>query len=297
MQFRNWAILVSVLFALSAFAGAQDDKILFSGSDLWQTPADGRTFINFFVDPIPADFFCEGSQPFEGRIEFKGVPLATYPPKVLGDTDTVLERLDDAEFDEDGVARTRLVFRALSLISIEPVKTECGLFVVRASLDGGEQPESMMTILRDRRDGGRYLAEIRGNAQLTFIPADEAELAGGASFRVGEKVQELRISRTIDFPVDQRHVWSTRPMGKTSFRNSQFAMVDSDADGTPDTWTPAPSNFAAGVLSGALLRVAQTVLASQCHCNSINLTHTCFQHGHCQVPVRIFPDLPHEEQP
>ena len=46
---------------------------------------------------------------FAGRIPFKGVPVATSVPGVLGATDTITQRLDDAVFNRRGVATTRLM--------------------------------------------------------------------------------------------------------------------------------------------------------------------------------------------
>jgi hypothetical protein len=59
---------------------------------------------------------------------FKGLPLATGTPGQLWGADTVVERLNDAAFNAEGVAMTGLQFRALSLVSIRPIKTACGTY-------------------------------------------------------------------------------------------------------------------------------------------------------------------------
>ena len=131
---RNLAALVGAfLLGVSPLAA---DPMIGRGIDIFTTPADGKTHYDFFRSPIPAGFFCKSSKPFSGRIAFKGLPLATEVPGELGTADTVVERLDDAVFDASGHATTRLRFRALSLVSIAPLKTSCGAFHAYVSLAG-----------------------------------------------------------------------------------------------------------------------------------------------------------------
>jgi hypothetical protein len=107
---------------------AAPSPVIPRGVDTFTTVADGNTFYDFSQNPIPAGFFCKRSAAFTGRIALRGVPLATDVPGSLHGRDTVLERLDDAAFDDSGVAVTRLQFKALSLASITPLKTACGSF-------------------------------------------------------------------------------------------------------------------------------------------------------------------------
>ena len=62
--------------------------------DLLRTPSLGEW--DFSGDPIPADFFGPGSDPFDGIIAFVGDPLASSPHAPSGDlglADTIIERL------------------------------------------------------------------------------------------------------------------------------------------------------------------------------------------------------------
>src|SRR5829696_5118096 len=128
MRLRHLGTLALLLvLALPAFAG---DRVIQNGTDLWTTRGDGGTFINFKKSPIPAGFFCFKSEPFTGRIVFKGVPVATSEPGVLGNTDTIVQRLDDATFNKRGVAVTRIQMRVLHFEGIEPIQTKCGAFKV-----------------------------------------------------------------------------------------------------------------------------------------------------------------------
>ena len=93
------------------------------GIDIWSTPADGSTHLDFARMPIPAGLFCPRSAPFTDRVALQGKPLATGMPGSLGRTDTIVERLDSAVFDGQGVASTRLQMRALQLESTAPIRS------------------------------------------------------------------------------------------------------------------------------------------------------------------------------
>jgi hypothetical protein len=86
-------LIVLTLTALPCLAA---DRVIYNGIDLWRTMGNGSTFADFAKNPIPAGFFCARSEPFTGRIAFQGVPVATGTPGVLGKTDTLVQRLDDA---------------------------------------------------------------------------------------------------------------------------------------------------------------------------------------------------------
>src|SRR5215203_1544308 len=146
-------VITAVLVALPLSAA---QNIIYRGVDLWNTTDDGSTHVDFAKKPIPAGFFCSTSLPFTGRIEFRGVPIATGVARELGTTDTIVERLDDAVFNKRGVATTRIRFRALQMESIAPIKTTCGSFNVRVQLAEVEQPVTRMRIVRENKDGGRF---------------------------------------------------------------------------------------------------------------------------------------------
>jgi hypothetical protein len=184
------------------------------------------------------------------------VPVKTKPASALGEADTIIQRLDDAVFTKglpaidrfalrgnDGAVRqvgaaffrgqevstTRIQVKAISFASVQPVKTGCGSFDVKASL-AGDQPITRMIIVRDREDGGRFYAPLALNVKLTFTP-----VAGGAP---------VEVMRSIRFPAKALSVWTDVP-GRRAAYNS-FVSVDSDADGAVDVMLPGTSNFAAG---------------------------------------------------
>jgi hypothetical protein len=244
--------ILALLVAVPAFAG---NGAITNGIDLWGTPGDGGTFVDFARQPLPAGFFCASSAPFTGRVVFAGVPVKTKPAGALGGADTVIQRLDDAVFTKgaafrpfalrgtDGtvrkvrpaafrgqeVATTRIQVRAISFASVAPVKTGCGAYDVKASL-AGDQPVTEMVIVRDRADGGRFFAPLSLNVRLTFTP-----VGGGVP---------VEMVRTIEFPAKALSVWTEIPRGRAAFNG--FVGIDSDADGGVDMMLPGTSNFAAG---------------------------------------------------
>jgi hypothetical protein len=259
------------------------------GIDLWRTPGDGSTFTDFSENPIPAGFFCEESQPFTGRIVFEGVPVATEKLGELGRTDIIVERLDEARFNGRGVATTRIRVRALSLASVSPIRTECGLYNVMVKLDG-TQPITRMRIVRTGEDGGYFVAPLMLQTKLVFTP-----VAGR-----GRETREL--VQTVDFKLTPRIPWVDRP---TTAGRPTVVKVDTDGDLQPDTELRGASGFVAG--AGADTN-KQATTAPQCHCDpsqkfpgggyyvyptdgskadsSLSLTTLCV-HLHCPNPVTV----------
>jgi hypothetical protein len=233
MSIRSLAMLVAV--ALFAFAlPALADDVVYSGIDIWQTPADGSTFFTFAKNPLPAGFFCFKSEPFTGRVLLKGTPVVTADGS-LGRTDTIVQRLDDAVFDEKGVATTRIRLRALQLESIRPIKTACGQFKVRIHLDG-DQPITRMRIRKENENGGHFLASISLRVKISFVPLH------------GRARQGMELIRTFHLQPNPKAVWShTRP--EKSPERDGFVLVDTDGDGNTDTFLPGTSNFVPGVSS------------------------------------------------
>jgi hypothetical protein len=134
--------LTALSLSLSPLAAA-DDLVIKRGIDVFTTIANGKTFYDFAKNPIPAGFFCENSAAFTHRVILRGLPIETEVPGQLRGADTVVERLDDASFDENDVAVTRVRFRALSLVSTAPIRTSCGAFHVYVSLAGNQRATTM----------------------------------------------------------------------------------------------------------------------------------------------------------
>jgi hypothetical protein len=257
MRSRLFSVLALLL--LIALPVSAADRIVQSGIDLWLTPGNGTTFIDFSKRPIPAGFFCFNSTPFNGRINFGGIPVATGEKGVLGKTDTIVHRLDDAVFNKRGVAVTRIQVRVLHFQSVKPIQTSCGAFNVEVRLNG-EQPVTRMRIVRENEKGGRFFAPIAVNGKLVFTPAGRAA------------TEILEINRNVLFPAHQGIAWA-HDFGKGKVdQRSGFVLVDTDNDRVPDTYLPGISaNFAAGLSSVPLDK-----MPNWCHMNGTEM--------HCPDP-------------
>ena len=246
------AVLFTVLclaIAVPAMAG----EVIRSGIDLWTTKADGRTHWNFAGDPIPAGFFCANSEPYSGMLYLKGSPIATGTPGALGATDTIVQRLDDAAFNKRGRATTRIQLRALSLVSMSPIKTSCGPFDVKAVL-AGDQPITRMRIIRENPAGGSYVAPLALNVKLVFTPVNT---------RVTRPLELRKIIRFLPKP---NATW-TRQAPAALLTHEDFVKVDTDGDGTPDSFLEGTSNFcAAGNLTKAVACHCADEGCSEQHC-------------------------------
>jgi hypothetical protein len=223
-----------VLFLVLGLVPVSADSVIQRGIDVFTTPGDGKTFYDFAKTPIPAGFFCKGSKPFTGKVAFKGLPLATGSPEQLWGADTVIERLDDAVFDEKGVAMTRLQFRALSLVSISPVKTACGAYHVYVSLTR-RQRITEMSILRTQEGGGNFVAPLAADVRMTFIPVKPSARNKGE--------RKLELTESFTFPASPLP-WSFKAPALAKGIGS--VIVDTDGDLKPDTRLPGFSNFSPG---------------------------------------------------
>jgi hypothetical protein len=218
------------LLGLSPLAA---DSTIRRGIDIFTTAGDGKTSYDFALNPIPAGFFCKNSKAFTGRVAFKGLPLTTGTPGQLRDADTIVERLDDAVFDANGTATTRIQFRALSLVSTAPIKTGCGAYHVYVSLRG-KQRVTTMNIHRTQEGGGNFVAPLAVNTRVTFIPVKPAR---------SKAARKLELAADFTFPATPLP-WSFSAGAREKRIGS--VIVDTNGDLTPDTLLPGPSNFSPG---------------------------------------------------
>lgn len=266
---RPRSVLAGLLLSLVASAPLwAADATVRRGIDVFRTPADGSTFYDFAKNPIPAGFFCKRSQAFAGRVAFKGLPLATGAAGQLWNGDTVVERLDDATFDATGVARTRLQFRALSLVSVAPLKTACGDFHVYVSL-GGKQRVTAMAIHRTKESGGDFVAPLAVNARMTFVPVRAARTKGAP---------KLELAGAFTFPAHPLP-WSFASQGSAG--NAGAAFVDTDGDLRPDTAFAGVSNFTPGQAPKNLKAIGGQISCCRvCHAQEEGKLH-CYIPANC----------------
>jgi hypothetical protein len=266
-------VLITALCFAIALPAVAADRVIRGGIDLWATQADGRTHYDFAGDSIPAGFFCANSEPFSGIVFLKGAPIATAVPGALGNADTIVERLDNAAF-KNGVATTRVQLRALSLVSMYPIKTSCGQFNVKATLDG-DQPITHMKIVRETPDGGSYIAPLALNVKMEFTP-------------INNRFARTRVLRkNIQFRAKPNATWTSRPPAGL-VTHEGFVKVDTDGDGAPDSFLEGTSNFSAAG------NPASKALGAGCHCADAGCTEQ-----HCPTgvyPITADPSQPQEQQ-
>src|SRR3954447_19630434 len=169
------AVGAALILALISGSPLWAGETIHNGVDLWMTVA-GFAQTSFANEPLPAGFFCEGSQPFTGTVKFKGAPLTVEPAGSLGAIDTVVRRLDNAKFNAKGEAATRIQLMALSLASLKPIETSCGKYDVAISLTG-KQPVTLMKIFQSDAFGGTYSAPLAINGKIVFTPVN-GDLSG-----------------------------------------------------------------------------------------------------------------------
>jgi hypothetical protein len=257
------ALAVVLLIGLSPLAA---DPVIHRGVDVFTTTASGDTFYDFGNNPIPAGFFCKRSAAFTGRIALRGVPLATEVPGQLHGADTVIERLDDAAFDDSGVAVTRLRFKALSLASIAPIKTACGSFHVYVSL-AAKQRTTSMRINRTSEQGGNFVAPLAVDARMSFVPTRPRAASA----------PKLELEGSFTFPA-KALPWMHEPGWHVKRLSS--AVVDTNGDLTPDTRIFGTANFAPG-WSPNIIVPKSCFMCEPASCHTVN------EEGeqHCTGPI------------
>jgi hypothetical protein len=204
-------LLILGFALLVAVPGFAIDRVA-PGFDTWVTRGDGSTYYDFSAHPIPAGFFCKDSEPFTGRIAFAGVPI-----KGADGADTLVERIDEAVFDRNGLASTRVQVRGLSLVGTAPITTSCGQFTVRATLSGGVQPLTNLVIRKTEENAGTFESRLALEVKLTFQ-------------RVGSALSDpsLTMEDKILFNVPTTAPWVALPQNEGV---ACFAVVDLNGDG------------------------------------------------------------------
>jgi hypothetical protein len=253
---KNRILVTALVSFLLGFSSVSADSVIQRGIDTFSTVGNGTTFYDFSHNPIPAGFFCKGSKAFTGRVAFKGMPLMTEPLGQLRSADTVIERLDDVAFNDKGVGVTRIRFRALSLVSIAPIKTACGAFHVYVSL-APKQRVTTMTVFRTQKSGGEFLGPLAVDVRMTFIPV-KPERKGA---------RKLEITDRVTFPATPLP-WSF-VAGATAQKTGPV-IVDTNGDLIPDAPLPGTSNFLAG---------------ESCYCCPPPQCHEDTGHQHCTITV------------
>ena len=234
------------IFAMEIYV---DPFSVLPGVDLWSTPCGGATVDSHFtVMPLPPGFFGPGSDPFAGDVAFKGDPLTTTPPGILGPSDVIVERKTLAPLPAPGDSHTvPIEIIALSLTSISPITVTYNggsnpeLWDVDACLSS-TQPQNIgsMVIRRGCDAGGTFSATLPVTPKFTFIR--QSDLA--------ERVLDLGGMLTINFETERlcKGQWTYSDPGFGIFTSPGGLTVDHDCNlSTPEVPVGAGSNFFPGV--------------------------------------------------
>ena len=248
------AYCTSVTLGL-AFAGVIPEPAaasdVLAGSDVFVTPGavgGGLTFDDFGGDPIPADFFGPGSDPFDGVIELEGNPF--FAPGVPGGVDTVVERLEDAILPDpcNSVDTIDIRIIAVDLISMSPITVTfnggaaSSTYDVRVCLSSVDaQPVGSMTIRHRCPAGGLFDSFLPVIPKLIFTKASGAQ---------GMEEAVLDPAPQLDFTVTDG-CWMHQDLHYGIY-SALGGSVDHDCD--PETEaveyppsTPEPDGFIVGL--------------------------------------------------
>ena len=240
--------------ACSALGGVGSAQVvLLPGDDGWQTPPPGpggiETFIEFGVGsnpPLPPGFFGPGSDPFVGRVRFEGAPFETLPPGALGETDTIVRRLDFCDLPAPGtqcVVPIQIV--SLSLRSVEPIIVTFGgggsptPWDVRVCLSEFlPQPQGQMVLRLDCPDGGTFDSDLPVIPKLIFSQGFQNQVLDPAPLA---QLQSHNEEWVLPFGPG-----GFDPPGHGVTPLPPGVQIDIDCDGIFEDLTIGESNFRAG---------------------------------------------------
>ena len=285
---RKSSALMAAMFVLTTCPVLKATNVL-PGYDLFTTPPNSNTFVQFVSFPIPADFFGPGSDPFYGRIDLQGTPMNTVPPGVFGPTDTIIRRLDAATLPSCGSSDiVPIEIVALNLVSVNPITvTYYGgqsneFWDVDVCLSASApQPTGAMRINHDCDAGGTFSSTLFVLPKFTFTqvinPQDMRILDFGA-----EGLPQIQLDNSNGY-------WTHSDPSFNIISSPGGVMVDHDCNGVSDILVGPGSNFFAGVAG------------SPCSCGNepfgYNIVMTYFQNpygwaGHGVVPPQAQTDVP-----
>ncbi len=173
------AVVALAFVARGANTATASPDVVQAGHDLLETDSS-VTYMDLSGDPIPADFFGPGSDPFDGTVALEGVPFDSFGAfSGLFPTDTIVERLQDAGPAFPDTIDIEMV--RLELKSVDPITvTENGGLDPEAwdltvqVLEGPDpvQQQGTMTIRHEFADGGTFDVLLPVEPILTFRQVD-----------------------------------------------------------------------------------------------------------------------------
>jgi len=195
------ALAVAAMCALSSVALAA--PVILVGHDLWVTMPESRT--DFAGNPIPADFFEPGSDPFDGIIALQGQPLPG-----LGGADTIVERFNDGNVPNVGnTAVIDIEIVELSLRSIQPIQVDADFvptfWDVFVDLSPNAPSPGTLSATKTHENGGNLQSTLQLVPRFTFTKVGDAgEVRVLDFFDIGQATQQGTIG-PVDWEFDPTH--------------------------------------------------------------------------------------------
>ncbi|HTG32067.1 MAG TPA: hypothetical protein VLB76_03980 [Thermoanaerobaculia bacterium] len=241
------------------------------GVDAFQTASGpGKTTsVDFAANPIPANFFCAGSPAFNGRIDLVGSPLVTNPAGVVNDSDTLVERLQEASFG-GGPVTVPVKVKALRLASASDLSISCTSGTTKwrlAVCECGNQPSTDIVVKVEPECGcGHFDGNLEIKTCLRFTNVDDNTVKGPIT-------QDVKL--TIN-----NMPWCPKPIQGALQISGPFSVKDCDGN---NVQVRATSNFFPGY------SCAEQGPGVDCWTKHADLTH-CHEgpspdHQHCVNPV------------
>lgn len=201
-QMRRSLLILLLAAMLAVPLAAQNSS---GGHDFFQTDSKGTkvTFTGPFA--IPAGFFGEGSRPFKGTVNLKGVPLGTFRDHKTGRADTVIQRKSSPPRAEKfpSESKTDIEVAALSLASTAPIRVTTGkkteLWDVKVGLSSKHPSTGTMVLTQRTAKGGVGRSEFTIYPVFTFTrQSDKTEktLDVGASDLGADSAKSLTLTAT-----------------------------------------------------------------------------------------------------
>jgi len=247
---------LGMMIALSAVLSAaptlaQDRDVIPRGSDGWTTAGDGSTVAEVI---LPAGFLDKDCPAYHKEAVLVGVPVETSPEGAFDGADTIIERLDDATFDDKGVARTKIAVRALHFRAVDNLGTGCGEWSADVGLDK-DQAVTQMTIVREDAKGGYFTAPIAVNALWTFRrTSDGAE-------------RQLRTSNVLTS--EDRSPWQADSCGRAAASVDSVLVASGSGAGLKVAAASISRGFNPGYVNCQPVRLCRgKVLDPAIHCYS-----------------------------
>jgi hypothetical protein len=166
-------------------SGGPASSRVYWGNTMPTHPQSGQplTFADLRNQPIPADFFGPGSQPFAGQIILGGV---VFSPGVSGNADTMVRWPEDPVFPAGPLPVTAapvcVELSVLQLRSVSPIEVMVNgqptLWEVEVGLSILPGPPGMMTATKTHPNGGTF------DAMLPVLPRFVFTQVGVADVRI-----------------------------------------------------------------------------------------------------------------